>query len=303
MGAYAADPLAQQPTPPLEIIIVAYGRADLLERSLSSIVAPSPHPPFHVLVVDNSSDDVIRTVAARAGAEYVDPGSNRGFAAGVNIGLQALARHESDVLLLNPDATVSPETIVALQSRLRAKPKLACVAPAQHGPSGASQRVGWPFPTPWGSWKEAAGRHSLPPETQADFLIGSVLLLRHEALQEVGAFDESFFLYFEECDWQRRAREAGWNVEVCEDLEAEHYSGGTTAADPLRREALFAAGHEHYIRKWYGTRGWWAVRSAVVLGSLARAARFGSRRRVLELRRAARYATGPERRAENIRRT
>ena len=89
---------------------------------------------------------------------------------------------------------------------------------------------------------------------RAGFVIGAVLLIAREALDEVGLFDERFFLYAEETDWQRRARARGWEAAVCGDASA-HHEGAGTSENPLRREMLFQAAQETYIRKWYGAAG------------------------------------------------
>jgi GT2 family glycosyltransferase len=127
-------------------------------------------------------------------------------------------------------------------------------------------------------------------------VVGAVLLLRWEALREVGLFDERFFLYAEEVDWQRRALALGWKSELCDEAVALHIGGGTTD-DVVRREALFHAAHETYIRKWYGRSGWWSYRCAACLGAAGRAAILRSERRAQAKRRALLYLRGPQRSA------
>jgi len=273
--------------PPLAVIVVAYGREDLLARSLAALADPDDR--LQVVVVDNSSSQAVRRVAEAAGVGYDDPGANLGFSAAVNRALQRIDG-TVDVLLLNPDAEIDVPTLRALQIRLHAESRLAAVAPAQVDPTGSEQRVGWPFPSPAGAWLEALGlgRRS----QKVDFLVGSVLLISGEAIAEVGDFDERYFLYAEEVDWQRRARDAGWGVRLCPELTAAHVGGGTLQADPERREALFCAGVEKYIRTWYGSGGWQAFRSGVVIGALARAVLLPARAED-SFRRARRYASGP----------
>jgi GT2 family glycosyltransferase len=247
----------------VDVVAVAYGAPDLLDACLDSLAGAFP-----VVVVDNSSSDAVRRVAGGHGAAYVDPGRNLGFAGGVNMGVSSLGRPHGDILLLNPDAEVSPDAVVRLHVRLRADPGLACVAPSQVDPvDGAAARVGWPFPSPAGAWVEAVGLGRL--RRRVDFLIGSVLLVRAEALDAVGPLDEDFFLYAEEMDWQRRATSAGWRVALCPEVTATHVGAGT-GGDSAEREIHFQASHERYVRKHFGTSGWWVYRSAVLAGSLVR---------------------------------
>lgn len=261
----------------VEVVVVAYGAAGLLRRALAPVAGALP-----VTVVDNSGDPDVRAVAEAAGARYLDPGANLGFGAAVNHALADRLRPGADVLLLNPDASVDPGGIAALHRRLRAEPDLAAVGPAQVDEDGAPARVRWPFPTPRAAWRQAAGL-GLGPDRGDGFVIGSVLLLRAEALAQVGGFDESYFLYSEETDWQRRAHDAGWRSAVVPDVVAQH-AGGGTSSDPARRETHFHAGQERYLRRHHGAAGWASARAAVALGAVPRALLPGDRGRAARLR-------------------
>ncbi|WP_231372313.1 glycosyltransferase [Terracoccus sp. 273MFTsu3.1] len=245
---------------PLEVVVVAYGQPDLLAGALA------PLPGMRVTVVDNSSSPAVRAVADAAGAHYVDPGRNGGFGAGVN---EALRRVDprSDVLLVNPDAVVHPADIAALRTALLAEPDLASVGPSQVDATGAPARVEWPFPSPIATWVEAAGLGRL---RRNRYVIGSVLLLRREALDHVGPFDdERFFLYAEETDWAHRAVLLGWRHALVPAARATHV-GAATSTDPTRREGHFHAAQEVYLRKHFGTVGWQVGRAGQVLGSAVR---------------------------------
>lgn len=245
-----------------DVVVVAFGAPDLLATCLERLEGRFP-----VVVVDNSSDSSVRVVTERSGAIYVDPGRNLGFAAGVNLGLSR-RQGTDDVLVLNPDAAIDPDDVLRLCDRLHQSDDLACVAPVQVDQAGEAARVGWPFPTPVGAWIEALGLGFL--RRRIDFLIGSVLLVRDEALAEVGLFDTEFFLYAEETDWQRRARALGWKVELCLDVVAVHVGAGT-GGDRSKRETHFHASIERYVRKHHGVIGWWIFRCGAMTGALVRA--------------------------------
>jgi GT2 family glycosyltransferase len=247
----------------VDVVVVAFGAPELLAACLRSLDGELP-----VIVVDNSSDARVRAVSEELGARYLDPGENRGFAAGVNVGL-SLGRAGADVLLLNPDATITPDAVSRLRRCLHRQPDVACAAPAQVEPGGGgSARVSWPFPTPAGAWLEAVGLGRLRRGHQ--FMIGSVLLLRARALAEVGGFDEGFFLYAEETDWQRRADRLGWRMALCSEVTATHVGAGT-GGDASARDIHFHASHERYMRKHHGTVGWWVYRTGVMAGAVPRA--------------------------------
>lgn len=261
-----ASVLPEEQADPL-VVVVAYHGADALRATLVAL------HDLAVLVVDNSSSEAVRSVAASAGAEYLDAGANLGFARGVNLGLgHARGR---DVVLVNPDAVVDSSTVRALTSRVRRGGRVAAAAPSLVGDHGETQRVLWPFPTPWGAWIHAVGLGRWQP-SEPGFLVGAVLALSAEALADVGPFDEDYFLYAEETDWQKRAVEAGWRVHHVPGLSASH-SGGGTSSDETRRETHFQAGGERYVRKWYGRSGWAVYRTAGVVGALLRSPRRGAR--------------------------
>ena len=253
-AAESADP---------EVVVVAYGSAELLRDALE------PVRELAVTVVDNSSLPQIRELCEQLGVRYLDPAWNGGFAAGVNHALAHRQAPGTDVLLLNPDAVVDVEGVRRLHRALRADPDLASVAPAQVDADGRPARVAWPFPTPVRSWIEAKGLGRLN-DRHADYVIGSVLMLRAEALEQVGGLDEDFFLYAEETDWARRASLMGWHHRLVPEVTALHV-GAATSSDPRRRETYFHAGQERYLRKHFGALGWHTARTGQWLGATARA--------------------------------
>ncbi|MGA0567128.1 glycosyltransferase [Rathayibacter sp. KR2-224] len=270
------------------VLIVAYGSPAPLEGCLAELGSGLP-----VTIVDNSSLPETRTLAERHGARYVDAGRNLGFAGGVNLGLEtieACGEGTRDVLLLNPDARISPEGVRTMHELLHSAQRRAAVGATQTDPeTGAGVRVWWPFPTPAGAWIEAVGLGGL--RRRRDFAIGSALLLRREALQEVGRLDERFFLYAEETDWQRRARSRGWDIAVA-DVAATHEGGGT-GGDPRQRERHFYGSAERYIRKHYGPAGWQLYRAGTLVGAAVRGSVLPGERGAAARRRAALFRHGP----------
>lgn len=274
-----------------EVIVVAYHSADLLARSLG------PLAELPVTVVDNSSDPSVREVCRALGVRYLDPNGNRGFAAGVNHGLAHRQLPGADVLLLNPDAFVTPTGVKALHEALLADPWLASVGPSQVDGTGKESRVMWPFPSPWGAVLEAIGLGRL---RRNSYVIGSILLLRTEALEQVGGLDEDFFLYAEEADWAYRASRLGWKHAVVPEVRAVHL-GAATSTDPARREAHFHGSQERYQRKHFGRTGWLVTRVAVVLGATARGVARRGERRARSTRSLRIYLHGPMRAEEAFR--
>lgn len=274
--------------PELEVVVVAYGSPDLLRRALEPVAGAE----LPVTVVDNSSRPEIAELCAELGVRYLDPGRNGGFAAGVNVALADRLRPGADVLLLNPDAAMSAADVAVLHRALRTRGDIASVGPAQVDDDGRTARVEWWLPSPGGTWLEALGLARL--RRDPSYVIGSVLLLRAEALEQVGGFDERFFLYAEEADWAYRAHRLGWRHAAVLQARAVHVGAGT-GGDARRREAHFHASQERYLRKHYGTAGWQCARLGQWVGATVRAILLPGDRGLAARRRAALYRLGPVR--------
>jgi glycosyltransferase involved in cell wall biosynthesis/GT2 family glycosyltransferase len=273
-----------------EVVVVAYGSPGPLVDTLSALDGR-----LSVTIVDNSSLPETAALAQQFNAHYVNPQANLGFAAGVNLALKSLrerGRDRSDVLLLNPDAVISADGVLGLQNALHANPMYACVAPAQTKPgTGASERVIWPFPSPAAAWLTAFGAGRL--DRRHGFVIGSILLVRRSALDDVGEFDTRFFLYAEETDWQRRAVDRGWSIGFVPDVMATHVGAGTGGSNE-RRLQLFHSSLMTYVEKHHGRLGQTSFRLAMIVGGLGRTILATGDSRVGARRRLRLYLTGPQ---------
>jgi GT2 family glycosyltransferase len=244
------------------VVVVAYGSEHYLRACLESL-----GPDCCVVVVDNGGSDRARDICAALGADYLRPATNVGFAGAVNIALRERRKSGIDVLLLNPDAQLSPIDVRILQDHLHRSFNVAAVGPRLLGPDGDAQKASWPIPSPWSAMATIIGAADLVCRRR--FVNGAVLLLRGTAIDMIGSLDERFFLYSEEADWQLRAIRAGWTVTIVQDAVAVHRGGGTSS-DPAQRELLFNASAERFIRKWYGSLGWQVFRAASILAALRR---------------------------------
>ncbi|MDT4914559.1 MAG: hypothetical protein QOC66_3687 [Pseudonocardiales bacterium] len=244
------------------ILIVAYHTDDHLSDCLSVLGDTSS-----VLVIDNDMCPSTEALVATRGARYLSAASNLGFAAAVNLGLDAAWDGQSDVLLLNPDARVTSADVAELQQALHAPgTHRAAVGPRLVGSDGGAQVPDWPMPSPGQVWFDALGLSRVWRGRR--FVVGAVLLLSGAAIAQVGRFDDRYFLYAEEADWQLRAQRSGWTVAVVDAVSATHV-GGASSSDPALRDRLFYASAETFARRWYGRSGWAVMR----LGSLAAAVR------------------------------
>lgn len=231
-------------------MVVTYNAKAYVDRCLSSLlVQPELRTAY---VVDNgSSDGTAEHVAKRFPAVAVVPrDENLGFAAGCNAGIElALGSRADAVLLLNPDATLEPGALGRLAECLNAHPSAAAVSPIITRPAddhevlwyaGASVNLRSGEVSSW-RWNEELSSYqaSCPPVQRTELASGCAVLLRREALEEVGTLDESFFLYWEDVEWSLRAGQHGLEILLCNEALAHHeVSRATTVAGGFMKEYL-----------------------------------------------------------------
>ena len=205
-----------------------------------------------LVVVDNGSSDGSLAEARHAvpGLEVVVPGRNLGYGAAVNRGVAAT--QAPLVLVCNPDLEVPPEAVGALVTALDADPGRALVGPLIRTPGGDRYPSARRFPSmvdaaghallglfaPDNRFTRAYQRSELdaaPVEvSRADWVSGACFLVRRDAFEAVGGFDESYFMYAEDVDLCWRLGRAGWSVAYAPTAEVTHLQGRSTDRHPYR---------------------------------------------------------------------
>lgn len=173
------------------------------------------------------------------------------------------------VLLLNPDTEVDGAAIPQLVSYLEAHADVGVVGPQLRFADGSVQgsRRRWPslgtlfwestpleqcWPgNPWARRYHVRDRAD-DVEQEVDWLVGACLLVRTEAIEGAGPLDEGYFLYFEEMEWCRRLREAGWRVVYLPAARVLHHEGRSSEQVPLQRHLLFQRSKLRYARESFG---------------------------------------------------
>jgi N-acetylglucosaminyl-diphospho-decaprenol L-rhamnosyltransferase len=237
----------------LAIVIVAYNSGKLLRRCLAALESG----PGEAVVVDNASQDG-QTASVCADFERVtliERADNKGFATAANAGIAAT--DAPWVLLLNPDAWPLGDAVNALLGQGLRNARVGAVGPMLVDERGRPSRSTIRPPLSpatlalWAAlperisrsydlWRRATRRRTADGVRAGEFLQGAALLLRREAFDEVGGFDERFFMYGEDADLCARLRAAGWAIELCVDATFVHVGGGSSRneAGRLRIELL-----------------------------------------------------------------
>lgn len=270
----------------IAVVVVNYGTATLAIQAVQSILSRQHGGRVvTVHVVDNASpgDDAARLAeahAARGWGEAVTlwpERENHGFGRGNNVALEALVRQEPPpdaVFLLNPDAQLENEAIDILAATLEADPQAAAAGCQVLRPDRTPVTAAFRFPGPVNElvrtanltvlWRLCRARLAyLEPDHPAgpvDWVSGSSVMFRFEALLQTGFFDPGFFLYYEEVDLMRRLRARGWRVLHAPEAQVVHEEGSATGvrdrrARRQRDPAYMYQSWTHYFARAYGRAG------------------------------------------------
>jgi GT2 family glycosyltransferase len=292
------------------VVIVSFNTRELLRDCLRSL-CDCTLPLHVVVVENGSRDGsaaLVRECFPRV--ELLDLGRNVGFAAGTNIGIQHLGNGEwgmgdSDViplpiphppspdyvLLLNPDTVVHAGAIEALAAFLEAHPRVGMVGPRLLNRDGTVQPAAFRFPTLamtaldlfppgealpgrlYNSWWH--GRYPQEPHAGLPFAIdhplGACMLARRAVIEQVGRFDEQFFMYAEEVDWCYRLRQAGWAIWQEPRARVTHVGGAATSQFRARMQIALYQSRLRFFRKHY-SQGFVRLHRLLVRAGMLRAA-------------------------------
>jgi GT2 family glycosyltransferase len=269
----------------LSIIIVNWNTRDLLRDCLRSIEAKPSRLAIQTIVVDNNSADDSREMVAREhpGVELMNSGGNLGFARANNL---ALPRVRSPlVLFLNPDTLVTAEALERMVACLESDPAIGAVGCRIVDAEGRVQQLGlqW-FPSPFTellkylavserTYRRLPGFPWHDPDVSGPVrkLFGACLLVRQSVLQQVGSFDELFFMYCEDVDLCHRIARAGWKLYYLSEAEIVHVGAASSSKAPGAFSVLMGCeSFSKFMRKHHGILGGAAYRCVALLGAHAR---------------------------------
>lgn len=255
---------------PVSTIIVNYNSGNHLTECVRSVL-PFCHD---IIIIDNASHDS-SLIACRNEfpdndqLHYITNSNNLGFAVACNQGFSK-AQHDQ-ILFLNPDCQLQEETLANLLKPFQVSAQVGMVGGLLIDPDGSEQAGGRrSVPTPWRSFVRAFGLNRLSerwPRLFEDFVLhqqplpdhpieveaisGACTLVKREAVEDVGLWDEGYFLHCEDLDWCMRFRQKEWKIVFVPDAPVVHARGGCSHARPFFVEWHKHKGMMRFYRKFF----------------------------------------------------
>lgn len=268
----------------ISAIIVNYNAGSLLRDCVDSLF--NCPLDVEVIVVDNASTDgSLDSLAELPYVQIVNNETNRGFAAACNTGI-GRATTADYLLFLNPDCVVAPDTLVNLLKAVTGDDSVGMVGGLLINLDGSEQAGGRrAVPTPWRSFVRAFGlagfehrwprlffdfhlhKQPLPAQPiEVEAISGACMLVKREAIDDVGVWDEGYFLHCEDLDWCMRFRQKGWKILFVPDAKVTHDHGACSRNRPLFVEWHKHKGMTRFYRKFFGHQYPGALMVLVIIG-------------------------------------
>lgn len=272
----------------VSIIIVSWNVRDLLHRCLLSLEKDGHDGTYEAIVVDNNSSDGTQEMVRDEypGVRLMAQDVNRGFATANNIGLQhAQGRY---VFFLNPDTDVVPGALAGLAGYLDEHTDVALVAPMLTNPDGSYQqgqirgdpqllteimtilKVNHIVPSLKLFRKYYRSDFDPTREQDVDQIMGAAMFVRRTTLDRIGAFDERFFLWFEEVDLCLRFRKAGERIRYVPSFRIVHHGGQSfNKRQPFERQLIHNRSRIYFFEKHHGALQASILRAVSPIGLVA----------------------------------
>ncbi|MBS1955846.1 MAG: glycosyltransferase family 2 protein [Cyanobacteria bacterium SZAS-4] len=274
-------------TPKLSISIVHHQGLQMLHDCLRSIYENTTDLgfDFEVIVVDNVSTDGAVDMMAKefAQVQVIRNTERHGFGHNQNTGIKACKGEY--IFVYNDDTLLHKNALRILCDFLDQNPQVGLVGPRLVNADGSLQMSCYKFPAPARYiWENLLLSAAFPDSTifgdyrswqhdtvrEVDFVIGAAMLVRRAVIEQVGLFDERFFMYAEETDWQIRIKKAGWHIKLCPDSVVTHLGGQSSEGTKDRQFCEFNTSAVKLIQKHYGAFGTLVQRLAMIFGSIIR---------------------------------
>jgi GT2 family glycosyltransferase len=273
----------------VSVIVVSWNTRNILRGCLLSIFEKTKETSFEVFVVDNNSHDgsaeMVR--AEFPAVRLIENTQNRGFAAANNQAIRAASGRY--ILLLNPDTLVLDDAISRCVKYANLHPKVGVVGCQVLEDENRISPTGFSFPTPLNMFFQYSGLSRAFPrsrlfgrpdlswwdrnsEQDVDVIAGMFMLVRREAIAQVGLLDESYFIYYEETDWCYRFARAGWRRVFIPSARIVHLDGGrkSTSQISIKMFVQMQKSATIYFRKNLGVAAWAAIKGIYIISNAVR---------------------------------
>lgn len=270
----------------VSVVIVNYNAGDLLADCVGCVL----NHVRQVIVVDNASSDASLEMLSEKcvqadNLQIIHLQRNSGYAAGCNIGLAGAT--QPYILFLNPDCLLDARALRYMLTVIGLNEKIGMVGARLINPDGTEQRGSRrTIPTPWRSFVYAFGLNRFAqrwPRLFADFnqngrqlpdapidveaISGALMLMKREAIDDVGRWDEKYFLHCEDLDMCMRFRQKGWKIVFVPDTSIVHYQGTCSASSYLlvewHKHRSMNVFYKKFFRHQYPGLLMWMVKAAV----------------------------------------
>lgn len=256
----------------LSIVIITYKEDLAVLRACFASVASSADVEMEVFVVDNGGREETRSLLAEVlpDATYIANPDNRGFAAAVNQGMRRATGEY--VLLLNPDTVLPPTTLATMAAHMDADADVGIGSCIICYPDGMLQESIRRFPTLVDQlvvmlklphvFPALINRYMMRDVDQTatqdvDSIMGAFMMIRRNVIEKIGMFDERYFIWFEEVDYCKMARDAGFGIRSYGDCSVVHHKGHMfDQLATIRKQRWIRESMRKYFRKHHGILPW-----------------------------------------------
>lgn len=258
----------------ISTITVNYKTVDYLGRMLESLFAHHTQGGLELIVVENGSGDDLSGLEEKyPSVVFIQSKTNLGFAGGCNLGLADA--HGDFIVLLNPDIVFTEPALYRIVEAMKSSPDIGIGGISLKNLDGSQQKCVWRFPTPMDQLLVLCKLHhvfpSLPAiaswrmddfdytqDSDVDQVMGAFFCIRREVIDQIGSLDDGFFMWYEEVDFCRRAKTAGWRIHYFASISAKHKKGSSFDRVPtVKKQNMLRRSIRRYMRKHFGRGFGW----------------------------------------------
>ncbi len=279
--------LPRSSDPRVAVLTVSYGSEEVLTSFLASVPAAAS-VPLLVVIADNKPEasGTVRQLARDNGAEYVPLESNPGYGGAINASAASLNSSIEWLLISNPDVTLGVGSVDALVALGESDPTIGAVGPVILTGEGTvypsaravpSLRTGvghalfvnaWPS-NPW-TRRYRDEQSQYPSRRDVGWLSGACVLVRRTVFDELGGFDDGYFMYFEDVDLGYRIGKSGFRNVYEPAATVTHTGAHATASDSGRMVRAHHDSARRFLNRKYARRILWPIRATLSVGLRAR---------------------------------